>query len=139
MIIVIEWHNKMKFREFKTSSGKQVLAGKDAESNEKLIEQAGKEEIVLHTKAAGSPFVNIKLKNNEKTSRKDIKEAAVFCARYSHDWRDNKKDVVVHYFLRKDVFKIKVMKLGTFGVKKFKEIKVKKGEIEKLIEKQNKK
>ena len=124
----------MKFREFKTSSGKQVLAGKDAESNEKLVEQAGKDEIVLHTKETGSPFVNIK----RKAGKKDIKEAAIFCARYSHDWRDNKKNVVVHYFLGKDVFKIKSMKLGTFGVKKFKEIKIKKEEIEKLIEKQNK-
>ena len=125
----------MKFREFKTSSGKRVLAGRDAESNEKLIEQAGKDEIVLHTKQAGSPFVNIKLKDNKKTSKEDIKEAAIFCARYSHDWRDNKKDVVVHYFLGKEIFKIKAMKLGTFGVKKFKEIKVKKEEIEGLIEK----
>ena len=122
----------MKFREFITKSGKLVLAGKDAESNEKLIEQAEKAEAVLHTKEAGSPFVNIKSKENEKATKKDIKEAAIFCARYSHDWRDNRKQVVVHYFLGKDVFKIKSTKLGTFGVKKFKEIKVKKEEIEKL-------
>ena len=50
----------MTFRKFKTSSGKLVLAGKDAETNEKLINQAEKNEIVLHTKQAGSPFVNIK-------------------------------------------------------------------------------
>jgi len=124
----------MKFREFTTTSGKQVLAGKDAESNEKLVEQIGKEEMVLHTARPGSPFVNIKLKKNEKTSKKDIKEAAIFCARYSHDWRDNKKQVIVHYFLGKEIFKIKTMSLGTFGVKKFKEIKVKKEYIEKLIE-----
>jgi len=124
----------MKFREFTTTSGKQVLAGKDAESNEKLVEQIGKEEMVLHTARPGSPFVNIKLKENEKTSKKDIKEAAIFCARYSHDWRDNKKQVIVHYFLGKEIFKIKTMSLGTFGVKKFKEIKVKKEYIEKLIE-----
>ena len=128
----------MKFREFKTSSGKKVLAGKDAESNEKLIEQAGKEEIVLHTKHAGSPFVNIKSKDSEKANKKDTKEAAIFCARYSQDWRDNKKDVVVHYFLGKNIFKNKKMKLGTFGVKKFKEIKVKKEEIERFIEEQDK-
>ena len=127
----------MKFREFKTSCGKQVLAGRDAETNEKLVEQAGKDEAVLHTKEAGSPFVNIK-DDKKKITKKDIKEAAIFCARYSHDWRDNKKDVVVHYFLGKDVFKIKAMKLGTFGVKKFKEIKVKKEDIEKFINEQNK-
>ena len=126
----------MKFREFITTSGKLALAGKDAESNEKLVEQAEKEEIVLHTEKAGSPFVNIK-DNKEKTSRKDIKESAIFCARYSHDWRDNRKNVVVHYFSGKEIFKIKAMKSGTFGVKKFKEIKVKKEEIEKFIEEQN--
>lgn len=123
----------VKFRKFLTSSGKPVLAGRDAEQNEKLIEQAGKEEIVLHTKEPGSPFVNLKLKEGEKVSKKDIKEAAIFCARYSHDWRDNKKDVIVHYFKGKDIFKNKSMKLGTFEVKKFKEIKVKKQEIEKFM------
>lgn len=119
----------MNFRKFITSSGKLVLAGKDAETNEQIIKQSGKEEIVLHTKQAGSPFVNIKLKENGKTTKKDIKEAAVFCARYSHDWRDNKKDVLIHIFKGKDIHKDKKMKLGTFGVKKFKEIKVKKEEI----------
>jgi len=121
----------MKFREFKTSSGKIVLAGKDAESNEKLVEQAGENEIVLHTAEPGSPFANIK-ESMGKTCRKDIKEAAIFCARYSQDWRDNKKDVVVHYFLGKEVFKTKGMKLGTFGVKKFNKIIVKKEEIERF-------
>jgi predicted ribosome quality control (RQC) complex YloA/Tae2 family protein len=122
------------FREFITSSGKHVLAGKDAQSNERLVEQAGTEETVLHTKAPGSPFANIKLKEKEKTSKKDIRESAVFCARYSQDWRDNKRDVIVHYFKGKDIYKEKEMKLGTFGVKNTKEIKVKKEEIEKFEE-----
>lgn len=121
-----------KFRELVVSSGKLVLAGKSAENNEQLIKQAGKEEIVLHTKAPGSPFVNIKLKEGGKVSKKDIKEAAVFCARYSKDWKKNKKDVVVHYFLRKDTYKRKLMRLGTFGVRNAKEIKVKKEDIEKF-------
>ena len=114
------------FRKFTTSSGKIVLGGRSGENNEKLIEQIEADEIVLHTKAPGSPFVNIK----GKASKKDIREAAVFCARFSHDWRDNKKNVVVHYFKGKDIFKSKGMKTGTFGVKKYKEIKVKKKDIE---------
>ena len=36
----------------------------------------------------------------------------------------------MHYFLGKDIYKNKEMKTGTFGVKKFKEILVKKKEIE---------
>ena len=119
----------MKFREMKTASGKIILAGRDAETNEKLIEQVGKEEIVLHTKAPGSPFVNIK----GKASKEDIKEAAIFCVRYSQVWKKAKvkKNVEVHYFKGKDMYKEKDMKLGTFGVRKFKKIIVKKEEIEK--------
>ena len=122
----------MKFREFETSSGTKVLAGKNAENNEELIEQVGKEEFVFHTAAPGSPFINIKSK---KPGKKDVEETAVFCASKSQDWRDNKKDVEVHYFHGKDVYKEKKMKLGTFGVKKFKVIKVKKKDIENLIKK----
>lgn len=126
---------QVKFREFKTSSGKKVLGGKSAENNEKLIGQAKPGEIVLHTKAPGSPFCNIK----GKATPEDIKEAAVFCARYSQDWRDNKKDVKIHYFKGREISKKKKMKVGTFSVKKFKEIKVKKGDIIKWHKKQEKK
>jgi predicted ribosome quality control (RQC) complex YloA/Tae2 family protein len=120
------------FRKFITSSGKLVLGGKSAENNEQLVAQIDPKEIVLHTKSPGSPFTNIKIKDNEKTSKGDIEEAAVFCARYSQDYRDNKKDVVVHYFMGKDIYKEEGMKPGTFGVKKCKELNVKKEEIEKF-------
>lgn len=121
----------MNFRKYITSSGKEVLAGKSAENNEQLVEQVAQNEPVLHTAKPGSPFVNLK----GKAEKEDIKEASIFCARYSQDWRDNKKDVVVHIFSGKDIFKIPGMKLGTFGVKKYKEIKVKKQDIEKFGEK----
>ncbi|MEM2933175.1 MAG: NFACT RNA binding domain-containing protein [Candidatus Pacearchaeota archaeon] len=119
------------FRKALTSSGKLMLGGKNAEQNEEIVKQAAKDEVVLHTKAAGSPFVNIK----GKASRRDIKEAAIFCAAYSRDWKKNKKDVEVHYFKGKDIFKTKDMALGTFGVKKVKKIIVNKEEIEKFLEK----
>jgi len=119
----------VKFREFETSSGKLVLGGKSAENNEKLIGQVQPEETVLHTKTPGSPFVNIK-DSGKKILKKDIKEAAVFCAKHSQDYRDNKNDVIVHYFLGKDVYKRKTMKLGTFGVKNTKEIIIKKRDIQ---------
>jgi len=123
------------FRQMKTSSGKLILAGKDAETNEKLIEQAGKNEIVLHTKQAGSPFVNIKAEG--KVSKKDIKEAAIFCAFYSQAWKKarKKKDVEVHYFNGNDIYKDGKMKKGTFGVKKVKRIKIKKKNIEEFEKK----
>ncbi len=114
-----------KFREYFTTQGTRLLAGKDAKSNEELIAQAEPEEEVFHTAAPGSPFVNIK----GKAKKGDLREAGIFCARYSQDWRDNKKDVITHNFKRKDIYKEKGMKLGTFGVKKFKIIKIKAKEI----------
>ena len=119
----------MNFRKFKTSSGKEVVAGKSAENNEELVGQVGKQEIVLHTSSPGSPFVNIK---SETATKEDIKEAAVFCAAYSQIWKKAKikKDVSVDIFLGRDIFKLKDMKAGTFGVKKAKTIKVKKSDIE---------
>ncbi len=120
--------DKMKFRKVISKSGTIILAGKDAESNEALVKQTGKNELVFHTEAPGSPFVNIK----EKAKKPDIKLAAIFCAKHSRDWKKNKKDVIVHMFKGQDIFKTKEMKKGTFGVKKFKVIKLKKTEIEKF-------
>ena len=117
---------KINFRERITKSGNTILAGKDAKSNEKLIEQIGPDEEVFHTQEKGSPFTNIK----GKPSKGDIKEAAIFCAIYSQDWKNKRGDVLVHRFKGKNIFKDKTMKQGTFGVKNFKIIKVKKKEIE---------
>jgi len=123
-----------KFRQFTTSSGKLCLAGKDAETNEKLISEIIKDKkdyYVLHTAKPGSPFVVIK-EEIKKITKQDIKEAAIFCAKYSREWKKAKikKDIEVHYFLGKNIHKEKGMKTGTFGVRKFKEIKLKKKEIE---------
>lgn len=119
---------KQNFRKFTTTSGKKVLAGKNEENNEDLIEQVKSSEIVLHTALPGSPFVNIK----GKAGKKDIKEAAIFCAKFSQAWKKarTKKDIEVHYFLGKNIYKDKTMKTGTFGVKKPKKILVTKRDIE---------
>jgi predicted ribosome quality control (RQC) complex YloA/Tae2 family protein len=119
---------KMKVREFFTSSKSKVICGKDAEQNEKLVKQfIGKSNKIFHTEESGSPFCVIE---NLKSNKQDIRETATFCASKSQDWRDNKSDVVVHVFTGKDVYKRKGMKTGMFGVKKFKAIKVRKKEIE---------
>ena len=117
---------EVKFRQAFTSSGRVMLAGKDAEQNEALVWQAESGETVLHTKAAGSPFVNIK----GNADGDDIKTAAIFCAKYSREWKKNKRDVEVHKFRGRDIYKKLGMKAGTFGVKKFETMKVKKNEIE---------
>lgn len=108
-----------------TKSNTLIIAGRTAENNEELIRQVGKNEEVFHTSTPGSPFVNIK----GKPEKGDIKTAVIFCARYSRDWKKNKRDVEVHRFKGRDIYKRKDMKTGTFGVKKFKRIKVKKKDI----------
>jgi len=115
-----------KFREIISKKGTLILAGKNAENNEELIAQIEPNEEVFHTVNPGSPFVNIK----GEPKPGDIKEAAIICAKYSQDYRDNKSDVVVHIFKGKDVYKKKDMKKGTFGVKKLKIMKIKKELIE---------
>mgnify|MGYP001581134941 CR=1 FL=1 len=119
----------MKFRKLTTKYGTSIILGKDKEQNEKLISEfLGKDVFILHTEAPGSPFCVIA----EKPKKTDKKEAAIVCARYSQDWRDHKKNVKVHIFTGKDVYKSKLMPIGTFGVKKFKTIIVKKEDILKL-------
>jgi predicted ribosome quality control (RQC) complex YloA/Tae2 family protein len=124
---------KENFRKSQTSSGMIILAGKNAENNELLVNQAGKNEYVLHTETPGSPFVNIK-EDVKKVSKEDLYESAVFCAKYSQAWKKSKvkTDVEVHYFLGKDIFKEDCMKTGTFGVRKFKTLIAKKEDIEKV-------
>jgi len=109
------------FREYVTSSGLRVLGGKSAESNDELVSRAGSKDVMLHTSAPGSPFVNV----GEKPSKNDLKEAAVFCAKYSQAWRGGKKDVIVNKFLRGGMKKESVMKGGTWGVGKSERVKVK--------------
>lgn len=118
------------FRNFKTSSGKLILAGKDEKNNEDIVTQAEPKELVFHTEKPGSPFVNIKSKNPNK---EEIKQAAIFCAMKSQDWRDNKSDVKVNIFKGGDIYKTKGMSMGTFGVKSKKTILIKKNEIERFL------
>lgn len=113
------------FREYVTSSGRRVLGGKSAETNDDLVKNSGSKDVMLHTDAPGSPFVNV----GENPSKADLKEAAVFCAKYSQEWRNTKNDVVVNKFMRSDMNKSVLMKSGTWGVKKQENIKVKKADI----------
>lgn len=118
----------MKYRKIKLKSGTEILLGKDAESNDELVKEfKGKENIILHTVASGSGFCVIEKLN---PTQEDVKDSAVFCARYSQDWRDNKKDVCVHVFNGRQVKKPFLAKKGTWKITgKAKVIKVKKEDI----------
>ena len=121
----------MKFREKVLTSGAKILLGKNAENNDELVRKfEGEKNIIIHTVAPGSPFCVI---DNFKPSKEDIIEAGTYCARYSQDWRDNKKNINVSIFDGKNVSKEKGMKAGMWKVKKSKKITIKKKDIEKLI------
>lgn len=101
------------YRVYVSSSGAGIIGGKDEEQNEELMKKfIGKNFIIAHTKKPGSPFcINVAGKSEEK-------EMALFCAKFSRDWKQNNGDVEVHIFSGKNVYKTKEMKTGTFGVKK---------------------
>ena len=115
----------MKLRTHISKQKTLFLAGRTDKNNEDLIAQVKPEELVFHTKAPGSPFVNIKGIPKEG----DIIEAAIMCARYSRDWKKNKGDIAIHKFIGKNIKKSKLMKTGTFGVKSPDSIKVKEEQI----------
>ena len=112
-------------RKYVLTSGREIFGGKNAENNDELVKSASRSDVLLHTAEPGSPFVNV----GEKPTKAEVKEAAIFCARYSQDWRDNKRDVFVNKFIRNDMKKGIFMKRGTWKVKKSERIRVKKGDI----------
>ena len=129
-------NRKIKFREIELESGTKILLGRNEENNDELMKRfKGKENIILHTVAPGSPFCVI---YDLKPSKHIINISGGACASYSQDWRDNKKDVDMNIFTGKDVSKRMWMKTGTWKVKKAKKIKVKKEDIIKFEKKQRK-
>ncbi|MEM3091162.1 MAG: NFACT RNA binding domain-containing protein [Candidatus Pacearchaeota archaeon] len=121
---------KTKFREIILSSKAKLILGKNQESNDELMKKfEGKDNIILHTVAPGSPFGVIELL---KPSKKEIYEAGAYVAKYSQDWRDNKSDVKISIFNGKDISKPIGFKPGAWRVKKSKVIIISKKDIEKL-------
>jgi predicted ribosome quality control (RQC) complex YloA/Tae2 family protein len=79
-----EWYER--FHWFVSSEGFLCIGGKDATSNEIVIKKhTDKEDIVLHTDMAGSPFFVIK--NGQEAGEETLKEAAQAVAVYSRAWK----------------------------------------------------
>ena len=117
----------MNFRKFTTTSGAQIILGRDEKSNDDLMKEfRGKDNTIIHTVAPGSPFCVIE---KENPSRTDIKASGAICVSYSQDWRDNKGDVKINVFTGKDISKKFWMKKGTWKVNKSKTITIKKKDI----------
>jgi predicted ribosome quality control (RQC) complex YloA/Tae2 family protein len=80
-----EWYDK--YRWFISSEEFLVIGGRDATTNEILIKKhTEKEDVVLHTDMAGSPFFVIKT-CGKKLGKKTLDEAASATASYSRAWR----------------------------------------------------
>ncbi len=80
-----EWYEK--FRWFISSDGFLVIGGRDATSNEIVIKKhTEKNDLVLHTDMAGSPFFVIK-SNNKKIPNETIKEAGDAVCTFSRTWK----------------------------------------------------
>jgi predicted ribosome quality control (RQC) complex YloA/Tae2 family protein len=100
-----EWYQK--FRNFTTSDGFLVVAGKDTVSNEVLIKKyTTQEDVVFHAEITGSPFVVIKAEGNQ-ISEQALKEASEYAASFSRGWRENLGTA--------DVYWVKVDQLSKSG------------------------
>jgi len=110
------------YRWFITSNGNFVVGGKSDEQNEIVIKNFLRPEyIVMHTSEPGSPFCILL---NEKPMKKDLDETAVFCGCFSQQWKkiSGSGKISIDIFKGEQIYKVKGMKLGTFGVKGEKKI-----------------
>ncbi|MEK6893890.1 MAG: NFACT RNA binding domain-containing protein [Nanoarchaeota archaeon] len=129
--------NYKKYKWFFTRSGKLVVGGKNADSNDSLLNELKKmrkDLIVMHTKAPGSPFCAIIAPVNV-ISNEDLHECAVFTGCFSRAWKEGKSSASVHSFKLSQLNKESDMKEGSWNVKgRVKDFIVK---LELVITKQN--
>ncbi len=97
-----EWYEK--FHWFISSEGFLCIGGKDATSNELVIKKhTEKNDLVLHTDMAGSPFFVIK--NGQEAGEQTIKEAAQAVAAHSRAWKFGHTSADVFYVKPEQVTK----------------------------------
>lgn len=108
-----------KYKWFFTSSGKLVVGGKSAAQNDDLLKELKgkkKDYMVMHTSAPGSPF-SVILANIDDVKLQDIEQTAIFTASFSRAWRKGLKKAQIDLFHLSQLFKLKNMKTGMWGVK----------------------
>ncbi len=107
-----------KYKWFFTKSGKLVVGGKSAESNDALLRELkknGKDYVVMHTKSPGSPFCAI-ISEIKKLEKSDIEECAIFTGCFSKAWKQGLKKTSVDIFQLSQLNKSSAMKSGTWSV-----------------------
>jgi hypothetical protein len=114
-----EFLDYQKYKWFYTSSGKLVVGGKSSIQNDELLKKLkrqNKDYVVMHTSSPGSPF-SIILAPIKQVSQKDIEQTAIFTGCFSRAWREKKKMAQIDIFHLSQLYKSKLMKTGTWGVK----------------------
>lgn len=110
--------DEKKYKWFYTKSEKLVVGGKNAESNDSLLNELNstkKDYILMHTKAPGSPFCAI-ISPIDEVTLSDIQECAVFTGCFSKAWKMGLKKTVVDMFHLSQVKKNSEMKSGSWAV-----------------------
>ena len=98
-----EWYEK--FRWFFSSTGFLVIGGRDATTNEIVIKKyTDKNDIVLHTDMAGSPFFVIKSEGKE-IDKQTLNEAADATCTFSRAWKLQRQSQDVFYVKPEQVSK----------------------------------
>ncbi len=89
-----DWYEN--YRWFFTSSGKLVIGGRDASTNESVIKKhLDAKDIVFHTEMAGSPFMILKI--DSEVSDFDLEEVGQFTASFSRAWKKGLSSSEVFY------------------------------------------
>lgn len=82
----LKWFEK--FRWFVSSTGKLVIGGRDANSNENIVKKyLDNNDVYMHADIHGAPSIAIKL-NGEEFDEDTIKESAIFAASFSSAWSE---------------------------------------------------
>ncbi|MCA9485834.1 MAG: DUF814 domain-containing protein, partial [Nanoarchaeota archaeon] len=114
-----EFNDYQKYKWFFTSTGKLVVGGKSSIQNDELLKKlkrSGREHVIMHTSAPGSPF-SIIIADIKEVKPSDVEETAIFTGCFSRAWREKKKKAQIDIFKLSQVYKTRLMNVGTWGVK----------------------
>ncbi len=109
-----EWFEKFKW--YISSSGRLVIGGRDATTNDIIIKKyLEPNDLVFHTQLKGSPFVVIKTLGAKPTAE-EKEEAAIFCASNSKQWQAKISLADVYYIKPDQVKKEFGLPKGSFMI-----------------------
>lgn len=123
-----------KFRWFYSTSGKLIIGGRDATTNDIMMKKhVDNDELVFHADIVGAPFVTIKAKPSE-LSEDDIQEAAEAAGIFSRAWKLGYGAISVYYSPREKFTKqapsgehVKKGAFMVYGKKEWKTVKLQAG------------